>query len=486
MSAKGPLELSGEEMRALVACAMDHIVDAGVRAPGQPLLVRPGAAEVAAALREPGIPERGEPFELLLADLFGRIIPASMDTTSPGHMAYVPGGGIFHTAVAELIANATNRQTGFANAAPGLAQLEANVVSWFCRMLGLPATAGGLLTSGGSIANLTALVAARNTRLSDDFRRGVLYISEEGHHSVRKAAMIAGLPDGHVRALPSDACYRLRPEALEEAVRRDRAAGLIPFMVVANAGATGTGAVDDLSALAAAAAREGLWLHVDAAYGGFFALTERGRVALAGIEAADSVTLDPHKSLFLPFGTGSLVVRDRMVLWRTFAERGSYLQPEPTADLLDACDLGPELTRSARGLRVWLPLKMHGAAAFRETLDEKLDLARRAAEALRRLPHLEIVAEPMLSLFCFRGRPDGLHGAELDELNRRLLARINEKRRVELSGAMTREGFVLRMCVLGFRTRAAEVDAAVEDVAASLRELMHSSQRRVAAPLHTP
>lgn len=463
-------------MHALVARAMDRIVGAIERRPGRALPSRASDLEVAAALREPIMPERGEPYEALLTDLFERIIPASMDTTAPGHMAYVPGGGIFLAAVAELIASATNRQTAFASAAPGLAQLETNVVSWFCRMLGLPATAGGLLTSGGSIANLTALVAAREALLSDDHRRGVLYLSDEAHHSVRKAAMIAGLPDGHVRALPSDAGFRLRAETLEEAIRRDRAAGLVPFLVVATAGTTGTGAVDDLAALATVASREGLWLHVDAAYGGFFALTGRGRDVLAGIERADSVTLDPHKSLFLPFGTGCLVVRDRRALSRTFARRGAYLQPDPAADLLDVCDLGPELTRPARGLRVWLPLKMHGAAAFRDTLDEKLDLARRAADSLRRLPNLEIVTEPTLSLFCFRGRPDRLRGAELDAFNRQLLARINDRRRVELSGTMTREGYVLRMCVLGFRTRAAEVDAAVEDVAESLRELLSSSR----------
>jgi len=455
----------------MIALAMDRIEKHLESLPRQPMHATAGGKKLARALREP-MPEHGRSFDRLLRLLFGRVIPASLNTASPGYLAYIPGGGIFHAAVADLIADATNRYVGVWLAAPALAQLEENVVQWFCAMLGLPAGAGGLLTSGGSLANLTAIVTARRERLPPDFLRGTIYASEEAHHSVRKAALIAGFSPERVRAIPTDERFRMIPEAVTAAVRADRADGLAPFLLAAAAGTTSTGAVDDLSALADVAERERLWLHVDAAYGGFFALTERGRAAMRGVERADSVTLDPHKSLFLPYGTGCLVVRDRDALRRAHAVAASYMPPMQTEDgLVDFCELGPELSRDARGLRVWLPLSMHGAGVFRAALDEKLDLARWAADALRAIDGVEIVAEPELSLLAFRARREGASAAEEDALNRRLSAKVNEKQRVLLTGAVVKGRFLIRMCILSFRTHADRVAMAVEDVREGLAEL---------------
>ncbi|HLM75114.1 MAG TPA: pyridoxal-dependent decarboxylase, partial [Polyangiaceae bacterium] len=298
-----PLELSSEAMREMVDLAMDRIARHIETLPEQPMHATRGGKKIARSLRE-GMPERGVAFERLLRRLFGKVIPISLNTASPGYLGYIPGGGIFHAALADLIAGSVNRYVGVFQAAPALVQLEVNVIAWFCSMLGLPEGSGGLLTTGGSIANLIAVVTARRERLPPDFLKGVIYVSEEAHHSVRKAALIAGFLPERVRALEVDARFRLKPEAVERAAREDRARGLSPFLLVASAGTTGTGAVDDLEALAGVAERERLWLHVDAAYGGFFALTERGLRALRGIERADSVTLDPHKGLFLPYGTG--------------------------------------------------------------------------------------------------------------------------------------------------------------------------------------
>lgn len=458
-------------MRRMVTLAMDRIADHLASLPSQPMHATRGGKRLARSLRE-GLPERGMPYEKLLSFLFGRIIPHSLNTASPGYLAYVPGGGLFHAAVADLIADATNRYVGVFLAAPGLVQLETNVITWFASMLGMPEKSGGILTTGGSLANFGAVVTARRERLPTDFLSGVIYTSEEAHHSVLKAALLAGFPAARVRMLPSDERFRLRAEAVAEAVRADRRAGLSPFMLVASAGATSTGAVDELAALADVAQRETLWFHVDAAYGGFFALTARGKEALAGIERADSITLDPHKGLFLPYGTGCLLVRDRNALRRAHAVEASYLPPmQEDEDLVDFCELGPELSRDARGLRVWLPLKMHGAGVFRAALDEKLDLARRAAEALRALPEVEIVAEPVLSLLAFRARPPGLEGEALDAHNRRLISRVNEKQRVLLTGAVVKGRFVIRICVLSFRTHEDRIDAAIEDIATSMAEL---------------
>lgn len=456
-------------MRDMVAQAMDRIVPYLAALPGQRMHTMTGGKKLARWLREP-LPEEGAPFDKLLTLLFSRVIPATLNTASPGYLAYIPSGGLFHAAVAELVTLSVNRYVGLFQAAPGLVQLEANVLAWFATLVGMPERAGGLLTTGGSMANLTALVTARRERLPPDFLRGVIYTSTEAHHSVRKAALIAGFPEAQIRAIATDDRFRMIPAALESAIAADRAAGQTPFFLAVAAGTTNTGAVDDLQALGAIALRERLWFHVDAAYGGFFLLTVRGRAAMQGIASADSVTLDPHKSLFLPYGTGCLLVRDRETLRRAHAVTGSYMPPMQTEDdLVDFCEIGPELSRDARGLRVWLPLKMHGASVFRAELDEKLDLARHAAEALRQIPAIEIVAEPELSLLAFRVRRPGLDEAEIDALTRRVLAAVNKRQRVFLTGAVVKGRFLIRMCVLSFRTHRDRVEMAIEDITAAVR-----------------
>lgn len=471
-----PLELDETAMRSLVELATDRIVKHITSLPSQPVHATRGGKKLARDLREP-LPERGAPVERLFRLLFGRAIPASLNTASPGYLAYVPGGGLFQSAVADFIALATNRYASVWLAAPGLARIEQNVIAWIAGIVGLPeATASGLLLSGGSMANLVAIVTARRDRLPPDFSRGVLYTSDQAHHSVLKAAVFAGIAESRVRVVPSDARFRVRVDRLEAAMRADAADGLAPFCVIGHGGTTNTGAVDDLAALADLAARHRAWFHVDAAYGGFFAMTDRGRSALRGIERADSVTLDPHKSLFLPYGTGALVVRDRAALRRAHAMHASYMPPmQDEDDLVDFCDLGPELSREARGLRVWLPLKMHGARVFREALDEKLDLARLATEGLRAIPDVAIVAEPELSLLAFRLQPLGVgvgtQAHDLDALNRRFLAAINKKNRVLLTGASVACGFVLRVCVLSFRTHRDRIDMLLEDARAARDEV---------------
>ena len=480
-----PLELSSETMRDMVEQAMDRIVTHIETLPSQPLHAVAGAKKLARALREP-MPETGVPFERLLRLLFGRVIPASLNTASPGYLAYVPGGGLFHSAVADLIADATNRYVGVWQAAPALVEIEANVIRWLCSMLDLPAEAAGVLTTGGSLANLFAVITARRERLPPEFLQGVAYASDQVHHSVLKACVLAGLLPARVRSVQTDAAYRIDVGALERAIEADRAQGLKPFLVVASAGTTNTGAVDDLVGVADVAEARGMWLHADAAYGGFFALTDRGKKALVGIDRYDSITLDPHKGLFLPYGTGCLLVRDREALRRAHTMHASYLPPmQAEPDLFDFCEMSPELSRDARGLRVWLPLKMHGAATFRAALDEKIDLAQRAADALRAMPGIEMVAEPQLSLLAFRHRPAGMgDGPALDELNRRLLASINARQRVLLTGALVRGGFALRICVLSFRTHADRIDACVDDIRAALSELAGPSGARPPSTCH--
>jgi aromatic-L-amino-acid decarboxylase len=467
-----PLELSGAEFQALVNAATERIVSHVESLSSQPAADVAGGTELARSLVEP-LPETGSPVHEVLDLIFDRAVPKSFNTAGPGYLAYIPGGGILHSAVADLIADAVNRYVGVWIAAPALAQLEANVVRWFCEIMGLGEGASGFLTSGGSLANFSALVTARRTLLGDDFLSGTIYASDQVHHSVVKAAMLAGFPAENVRQVASDAAFRIRNDELERLIDGDREQEMRPFMVVGSAGTTNTGAVDDLSELAQLASKHDMWFHVDAAYGGFFMLTARGRRAMRGIERADSVVLDPHKGLFLPYGTGSLLVRDRAVLRRAHSVFADYMPPmQDDEELIDFCQVSPELSRPFRGLGVWLPVKLMGIEPFRNNLDEKLDLAAWAADELGHIPGIEIVAEPQLSIVAFRLDHPGLDVAGLNRLNQDLLEEVNSRRRVYLTGTMLDGRFTIRICVLSFRTHLDRMEQGLEDIRAAVGEAL--------------
>jgi len=301
-----------------------------------------------------------------------------------------------------------------------------------------------------------------------------------------KAAIMAGFPAGNVREVPSDGRFRIKIDTLADQIDADRRNGWTPFFVTGNAGTTNTGAVDDLAGLADLAEREGLWLHIDGAYGGFFLLTERGRRAMRGVERSDSITLDPHKGLFLPYGTGSLLVRDGEALRRAHEVGASYLPPmQQDPDLVDFCLYSPELSRDFRGLRVWLPLKLHGVEPFRKNLEEKLDLAAWATEQLRTIPGIEIVAEPQLSIVAFRLTRPGATTDQENELNRHLLEGINRRKNVYLTATTLRGRFVIRICVVSFRTHLDRMQAAIGDIRASVAELDGTSPAHLCAETST-
>jgi aromatic-L-amino-acid decarboxylase len=474
LAADRTLELSSDQLRRLLEAAWAHLETFLAAQSDQPAKCTTGGDEVARSVIEP-LPETGEPADALLARFFEQLVPVSYNTTSPGYLAYISGGGLPQAAIADLISGVTNRYVGVWAAAPAMAQIEATVIRWFCEMIGYPSASAGFLTTGGSLANLSAIVTARQTRAADGFRAATIYTSHQAHHSIGQAAKLAGFPQDNVRRIDVDDRLCVRVDLLIAQIARDRADGLTPLIVVAQAGSTNTGAVDDLEALADLAAREKLWLHADAAYGGFFMLTERGRQVMRGIERADSITLDPHKSLFLPFGTGCLLVRDRADLLRAHETDAAYMPPRAVDDdFIDFCQISPELTRDFRGLRIWLPLKLLGAAPFRSALDEKLDLARWAADRLRELDAeidatLEIV-EPQLSIVAFRLCRDGLEEAATNRLNQRLLERINAPGRVYLTSTMLSGRFVIRICVLSFRTHLDRLQECFEIIRRTIRQ----------------
>jgi len=285
------------------------------------------------------------------------------------------------------------------------------------------------------------------------------------HHSVAKSARFAGFPAGAVRVVGTDDALRMSPVLLRAAVREDRAAGRRPFLVVGSAGTINTGAVDPLDDIADVAADEDLWFHVDGAYGGFFQLTDRGRAALAGIERADTITLDPHKGLFLPYGTGCLLARDATALRAAHQELADYLPPVSQDDALpDFSSFSPELTRDFRGLRLWLPLHLHGVDTFVQALDEKLDLAATAHQRLTEMPELDVPWKPQLSMVAFRPRGAG------DEESADLLRRVNASNRVWLSSGVVGGRAFLRMCILSHRSRRGRIEEALEIIAAAAAE----------------
>jgi len=404
---------------------------------------------------------------------------ASLGTMSGGYLAYVPGGGLPAAAMAELVASAVNRFTGISTAAPALARLEADVLAWLANEVGFPSdTARGLLTSGGSLANFSAILAARHAAFGDsgDFRSGRVYTSTEAHHSVERAVRLAGIPGRNVRQIPVDSSYRMNASALREAIAADEDAR--PFLVVAAAGTTNTGAVDPLEEIAAICRQNDCWFHVDGAYGGTFVLCPEGRERLVGLHHADSVTLDPHKGLFLPYGTGCLLVRDGRALAAAHRGDADYLQDfeglDRKAEAPSPTDYGPELSRPFRGLRLWLPLMLHGAAAFRVALSEKLTLAMDAWNGLAALD-LERIGPPQLSAFGFRlVRAPGEGLAHWNERNAQFMGRINARRRVHLSSTalpvVDGMAFTLRVCVLSFRSHHVQVQALLDDVGEVLAE----------------
>jgi aromatic-L-amino-acid decarboxylase len=450
-----PLEPSTEELQRWIEACSAFIVDHLAALAAMPSFDTEDAGPLVDSLREPP-PEEGRDLDAILARLRPAILK-SFNTAGPGYLAFIPGGGVPSAGLADFIACMTNRYVGVTAAAPALARIEQTVIEWLAALLGYPPGAGGVLTSGGSLSNLSAVVAARAARLpEDDFRDGTIYYSRETHASLAKAARIAGFSPKNLRELPVDARFRLQPEALERAVAADRARGLTPFLVVANAGTTNTGAVDPIPALAEVAARHGLWLHCDAAYGGTFRLV--GEDVVPGLPLCDSITLDPHKGLFLPYGNGCLLVREPEILRRAHASDAHYLQDVAAGEgQVNFTDLSPELSRDFRGLRVWLPFQLHGVAAFRAQLAEKLALTRWAYERLRQAPELEMLDEPQLSVIAFRVR-----GADGDRVGAELLRRVNARRRVFLSSTIIDGCYVLRICILSFRTHEDRVRDAVE------------------------
>ncbi len=466
------LELSADDMRAMGEAVLRRVIDHIGSLDTQPSCGDLAVDPLGHAVRDEA-PDAASPLESLLDPLFREWIPRSATSAGPGYLAYIPGGGLFPAALADLIAGTTNRYTGVRHLAPALVQLEASVLDWFRDWMQFPPTTRGLLTVGGSMSTFCAVVCARERQLGHSIRNGTLYTSDQAHHSVVKSARLAGIMADRIRAIQTDTQFRMRTDALCAAIAEDRRTGLTPFMVVSTAGTTNTGAVDPLDRVADVSAEENVWHHVDGAYGAFFHLCEELRPLLAGLPRADSLTLDPHKGLFLPYGTGALLVRDGGALRAAFQATGSYLPvASPSEELYDPSQYGPDLTRGFPGLRVWLSVKLLGTRRFRAALLEKRRLALEAADQLAAIPGIVIDALPQLSLFAFHLSWAGASLSDENLATRRLMEQVTARGRVMLTGTTVGDRFVGRVCVLNFRTRAERVAACVEDIRAVVAELV--------------
>ena len=459
-----PLDPPAEDMRAMGRTAVEYLIGFIQGLDDAPAANAETGLEL--ARRTAGAPtELGDGgFDALMQTL-DEAAHRTFEYSGPGYLAYIPGGGLYTAALAEFLAQGLNRYVGLWQPSPAIVQIEENVTRWLCDLFSLPAGSQGLLTTGGSMANFSAVVTARSDRLGEEFLDGTYYVSEQVHASITKAAKLAGFGPRNFRAVATDDQLRIDVGDLRRRIHEDRSAGMRPFLVVASAGTTNTGAVDPIDEVAEVARAEGMWLHVDGAYGGFFQLTERGRDRFRGIEAADSITLDPHKGLFLPYGTGALVVRDAQALREAHHVGADYLQDlAPPGELPNYSEYSPELSRGFRGLRVWMPLQLHGVAAFRDALDEKLDLTTHLHEALKDMPEVEVPWAPQLTTVPFR-----LAGAD-DAGNAAFLARINAGKRVFLSSTLIHGRYTLRVCIVSHRTHRDRIDECIDAIRSAARE----------------
>ncbi|MDE2957439.1 MAG: aminotransferase class V-fold PLP-dependent enzyme [Bacteroidota bacterium] len=407
------------------------------------------------------IAEHGISIDDALDLLHDNVDTVSLNPGSPRFLGYIPAGGLVHSAFGDFLAAIANRYAGIFFGSPGAVRMENLLVRWMAEVAGFPANSGGFLSAGGSTANLSAIVTAREAChvLADDATKVVVYVTEHTHHCVDKGLRIAGL--GHCRQhrIAVDDRARMCPENLDTRIRKDREAGLRPWLLVASAGTTNTGTVDPLRSLNEVARAHNLWYHIDGAYGAFFALCPEGEAVLDGMGLADSLVLDPHKTLFLPYGTGALLVRDRELMARAHGGMGAYMldmETDPTEP--SPAYLSPELTKHFRGLRMWLPLKLLGLAPFRAALSEKIHLARYFHSQIQQIRGFEVGPTPDLSIVTYRYVPS--HG-DADAFNRRMVKELQRDGRVFITSTRVGGRTVLRMAVGCFRTHREDIDLAL-------------------------
>ena len=454
-SARSSLSLSREEMREFGYRVVDLLVEHFANLRDERVGAKVEPAKII-SLFDKDPPESGRDPNEILKQLERDVFPNNLHVDHPRFFAFVPGPNNFVSTMADALAAGFNVFNGTWLGGSAAAAVELGVVRWLGRVCGFPESAGGLFVSGGSMANLTGLVAARHTLLQDRIDRATVYFSDQTHSSVQRALHVIGFMPEQMRKLPSDENFRLSIQTLRQAVEEDRAKGLRPFCVIANAGTTNTGAIDPLNELADLAAKEKLWLHIDGAFGAAAVLSERGRALLGGLDRADSISLDPHKWLFQSFECGCVLVRDVALLKSAFQIKPDYLRDvHRNVEEFNPADHGVQLTRSFRALKVWLSLQTFGVAAFREAITRGFELAEIAERELRGRKGWEILSPAQMATVCFRfGKSHELQTRLVDAMMKDEFALLTS---TELRGVAS-----LRLCTINPRTTERDIIETVD------------------------
>lgn len=416
-------------------------------------------------------PREPSDFDSILTTLRESVFPFHAREPHPGFLAYVSSCPTYPAILGDWLATGYNFFAGVWPVAAGPNEIEMVVLDWIRTWVGLPDASSGLLTSGGSAANMTAVVAARHRAVESgaDITKLIVYTSAQAHSSVLRAAWIAGIRRANVRSVEMDELFRIRPDSLANAIQSDKANGLAPFLVVASAGTTNTGSVDPIEDIARVCERESLWLHVDAAYAGFAALTDEGRRMLGRLDLADSLTLDPHKWLFVPFECGCLMIRDPSRLEDAFRIMPEYLKDVEAGEAeVNFADRGVQLTRYSRALKIWVSINYFGTRAIAGEIQNAMERARLLESLVARSTDFEPLCPAQFGIFCFRARPTAMPDADLDHLNERINARVVAGGRFLISSTRLEGKFSLRMCTLGFRTTNDDIRELFDTIVAAL------------------
>jgi aromatic-L-amino-acid/L-tryptophan decarboxylase len=416
---------------------------------------------------DPALPIKGSNFDTLLQVFREAIIPLSRQNAHPRMFGYVQSPGTALAAFADLLASTLNANLTAWRSAPAPVEIERLTIDWVRQILGFNSEAGGLFVSGGSIANLAAIAVARQTK-GGSLGKLCIYASTETHHSIAKAAALLGVDRENLRHIAVDESYKIRLDDLAAKITADIASGRQPFCVVANAGTVNTGAIDPLLEVREIADRHQLWMHVDGSYGAFALLAKSARTALAGIEQADSVALDPHKWLYLPVDVGCVIYRNPDLARAAFAHEAEYTRVigAEAEEAFAFWDYGPELSRRFRALKVWMLLKGVGLQSLGEAIESNLACARHLESLVRRSDDFEMAAPVELSIFCFRHLPPQLRtkSKTIDAYNERLLIALQADGSSYLSNATLGGRFALRGCVLNYRTTLHDMEILLEDL----------------------
>jgi aromatic-L-amino-acid decarboxylase len=466
MPQRPPLQLSHDEMHALGTQALDLVIRHFETNRENAVAVTIPRAQTERMLRTP-LPENPTPVSELVDILARDVFPNALKSDHPRFYAFVPSPTNFVSVIGDLLISGHNLFAGHWMAASAAGQIEINVIDWLNELVGFPKEGGGILVSGGSMANLSAIATAREARLGGPNEKAIVYCSDQTHSSMAKGLRILGFRPEQKRTIATDDGLRLSIAALEAAIADDRAGGRLPFCVVANGGTTNTGAIDPLGPLADLCAREKLWLHVDGAYGAAAVITERGHAALRGIERADSVTLDPHKWLFQPYELGCLLVRDASVLQKAFR-----VEDEDHADYLEDVtrhvqhdvnfyECGIQLTRSFKALKLWLSMRAFGLGEFRRGIERGFEMADHAERTLRAEGTWEIVTPSQMGIVTFRWRDASKSEKQIDAITRGTVDLMREDGYALVMSTALSGRPVLRLCPINPGTTSAEIEETI-------------------------